>query len=206
MKRLFFKCLTLLLLLTSTISIAQKKQNDQDEVVAVSKEEIYPMIAYQPKSPLQVSFIELRVTSRGSEDFVVKVKNVGKKTVTGYKIAGISSIGISKSLERFPGSRNKWINPGKEVQIFGSFKRTKKIEQDSSNVSANSKPIKAVHIIMIVWVELSDGTIYEEQTAYEQLTNYFRKLSDITTGKSRSLNIELRMNSPADVVRGAMPR
>jgi hypothetical protein len=167
----------LLTLLWGTEGNKHEAQHSE-RAVSVPREISLPVIAYQPNCPLKVSYIDLRRYLDGGGQVILKYRNEGDKPIKGYTVAYVTSLGTGMKSVVTRLNPNEWIKPGEELHAAGPFRDQLIPLTDELRKELDLKgPMQGIFVFVMIRVEFSDGSVYDDEKVYEALKAHFEKLS-----------------------------
>lgn len=171
--RLFLILLTLSL--TATNVIGQVVEGKPLTAVIVPREVVTQATVYQPECPLKIEYTELHGYLDGGSEYDIKVKHMGSKPIRSFKVAYLDSKGNDRSWA----FTNKLIAPG-EIVIVSEEPASTKLIPLSDELRKKLDlygGIKEITVFMIVRVEYTDGTVFDDEKVYNSLKEYLSKSS-----------------------------
>ncbi len=170
-------CILLLLLITS-IGKGQTTTENREKVIAVPRTSVLPIMVYQPDCPLRLegfSFISSIKGGTGAETF--RFRNIGTKPIQSYTIATLNISGTPSELNFVAKTPAERIHPGETFpNIKGNAELIPLTEEIRKKLNLDG-PMLGVVCLMVVRVELDDGTVYSDESAYKALQAYLQNLS-----------------------------
>lgn len=143
------------------------------------RENILPVIAFQPDSPIEFLKAEYYygLTSSGFDRY--KIRNRSAKTIKSFKIATVTSAGTGSS-EYY---KADWgagrMLPGEEAprERNASYPSQMEIVPFTEQLRESKKlqGMEGVVIFMVVRVEFEDGTTYSDEKTYNSLKEFFEE-------------------------------
>jgi hypothetical protein len=170
--------ITLIILSIGLIASNTIKTNSQVRLsndVAIPREIAIPLIAYQPGSPLKPEFIQLRKpTEGGSGSPLFRFRNQSGKSIRSYLIADLYPGGVGGEW----GSQDNHISPGELIpeEDMPTINETDLLNDDQRKSLGLQGPMQAICIFLVVRVEFSDGSVFDDRKAYESLKKYLEKI------------------------------
>ncbi len=168
-------------LICVSISEAQETKETlaREQSVVVPRNIALPAIASQPECPLEFenSVFVAHLKGGGGETF--RLRNRGNKPIRKFTIAAVTSNGTGWQTDWPTNHSSVLVMPGdlapsgfeiNQLQIEplnDSFKKKRKLDG----------PMMAVSVLIVVRVEFSDGTIYDDSATFKALEAYFNDLA-----------------------------
>ena len=145
-------------------------------VVVIPPDVALPLVASQPDSPLQIEDVKLFKyvnESGGAQTF--KVRNNGTKAIRSYTVGAWNSVGTGWEIEQpvsgclLPGQTSS-PDGGGEAEVV---ELTEKLRNELDLRGG----MKTVMVFMVVRVEYTDGSTYNNRSVYEALKTYLDKIA-----------------------------
>lgn len=150
---------------------------ERPSLVIVPREIALPIIAYQPDCPLQFENVLLVGSVEGGGAPSYQVRNRGTRPIRAFKIEVRTSVGTGWGQAFEAKTPAEWIMPGKgEPPLPSSESRVVPLTAELREKLKLNGPMKVVVVFMVVSVEYSDGTKYNDETAFKALEAYFEDL------------------------------
>lgn len=166
-----------LLLVCSAIAInAQERSTQKKElVVEVPREIVLPTVAYQPNCPLQFENVKLLAGVDGGVLDSYDLRNRGTKPIRTITIGG--SYGARWSWD--VASQFGPVMPGQLVPDLGDddWIQVVPLTKELREKLKLQGPMMARTVLMVIRVEFTDGTSYDDEPTYKALQNYLENLS-----------------------------
>jgi hypothetical protein len=143
--------------------------------VTIDREILFPLIAYQPEVPLKPELIKLRTTVKGgSKTPLVRFRNQSGKSIRAYTIAYMYPGGSGGEWS----SRDNNILSGELVPEKDSpaFDNASPLNDDQRRFLSLQGSMQSICIFMVVRIEFSDGSVFDDQKAYDSLKEYLEKM------------------------------
>jgi len=156
-------------------SAATKQAREKQRGIVVPAETVLPVVAFQPECPVRfekAETIQWLGEGRGVTHRYV-LRNDGTKPVVAVKVVAITQVGTGVGADIRAHNRSEWIMPG-EVwprSLSGEIiPSTPKLLTDNHLDGS----MQGIIVFMIVRVEFSDGTAYDNERANKRLEELFQ--------------------------------
>jgi hypothetical protein len=174
------KCkLLILILISMCIShVRVGAQVEKSPLVAVPREIAFPVIAYQPDSPLEYQRLQLlaRVNNNGSV-ISFELRNRGSKPIRSAAFAVWTSAS-NGSTDGWSGKlTGELVMPGQLIPSMENKKEIVPLNKELAEKLTLQGPMKAVVVFMVFRVEFDDGTTYSDEKTFKSLESYFNGLN-----------------------------
>jgi hypothetical protein len=144
--------------------------------VVIPPDVALPVVASQPDSPLQIEDVRLfKYVNGGSVAQTFKVRNSGTKAIRSYTVGAWNSVGTGWEIEQpvsgggLPGQTSS-PEDGGEAEVV---ELTEKLRNELDLRGG----MKTVVVFMVVRVEYTDGSTYNNQSVYEALKTHLDKIA-----------------------------
>ncbi len=170
--------ISFILIFVGSLSVSGPKErsrqaNDKQETFLVPSEIAMPVLAYQPESPLEVQFLQVRGYVTGGVNARVRFRNRSMKSIRSYTIAWVSRGGVGEEWS----SPKTDIKPGELVPEKGVPPSDGiAFPTDKQKKELNLDEMLGQYVFIVVRAELDDGTVFDAGKAYEALKSYFEKI------------------------------
>lgn len=167
-----------LLLVCSAITINAQERNTQKKelFVEVPRELGLPTVAYQPNCPLQFENVKLLAGVDGGGVKSYNLRNRGTKPIRSISIGNSNGERWSRDVASqfgpvMPGQLVPDMSDDDWIQVVPLTKELReKLELQG--------PMRAIIVLMVIRVEFTDGTFYDDEPTYKALQSYLENLSN----------------------------
>lgn len=163
----------LLLSMTGKANGQDHKENVKAQAVKNPREIFLPVIPYQPDCPLKLEPSETITYLNGGDATILSCRNQGTKPIRAYTVAWLNSLGGQEKVS----VKDTLIAPGESEQVFDKPPSVSVIPL-TENLRKKLKldgPMKAIVVFIVVKVEYTDGSVYEDEKVYSTIKDYFEK-------------------------------
>ena len=174
LRRLFLLFLALFWL---GVPVYSQEQKQKDRYVVVPNEIALTLVASKPECPLQFENVRYLARIGGGNEADFQLRNRGTKPVR--------SIGYAGWLSNGTGWTSAWpTRITREIVLPGQMVPLSNVDQDkiiplTDELRDKLKlrgTLKVVVVLMVLRVEFSDGTIYNDESTFNELKKYFEKV------------------------------
>ncbi|MBL8170171.1 MAG: hypothetical protein JNJ50_18575 [Acidobacteria bacterium] len=153
-------------------SLAQDSQKAIEPAVVVPKENVLLVVAHQPECPLKIEHIELHAPVAGGHyPPDLKLRHKGDIPIKSFKVAYIDAEGTGGSWT----FSKKLVLPNQVVTVSEKPPSVKIIPltEELRKQLRLTNVLQGLIIIVVVRVDFTDETFYEDEKSYESLRRYF---------------------------------
>jgi hypothetical protein len=175
------RMLCLVLVCGAIVSKGQetKESPAKQRAVVVPRDIVLVSIASQPDSPLQIESPVFLAYLRGGGGEVFRLRNRGNKPIRKYTVAVISANDTGWQSDWPTSASTSVLMPG---DFYPSNVETERFEIVPLTESLRKQlhldgRMFGMSVVMIVRVEFSDGTSYDDATTFKALQAYFKDLA-----------------------------
>ncbi len=145
--------------------------------VSIPHSIVLPVVIPQPSSPLK--FIDAKVFAfiDGGTTEYVKLLNVSKKTITGYRIQNLTLAGDDGGWLVDGLQHSEMIQPDKYLEIGAKTGHDAPITEALRGKLNFQGPMQAIYFFMVTKVRFLDGSSYDAESDFMQLKVYLEKSS-----------------------------
>ena len=176
--RSYFHFEVLLFLALCAGSAMGQQPSAEEEFVIVPREVGLVTVAYQPDCPLVFENVRFLAGVKGGGVTSYDLRNRGTKSIRAFKVADSMGSTLSWDVARYCSP----VPPGESVPLAEPGKDSSKIVPLTSELREKLKlqgPMQGLVVLMVVRVEFTDGTIYDDEIAFKAMRSYM----DETQGK-----------------------
>ena len=177
--RPYFHFEVLLFLALCAGSAMGQQPSAEEEFVMVPREVGLVTVAYQLDCPLVFENVRFLAGVKGGGVTSYDLRNRGTKSIRAFKVADSIGSTLSWDVARYRSP----VPPGELVPLAEPGKDSSKIVPLTSELREKLKlqgPMQGVVVgLMVVRVEFTDGTIYDDEIAFKAMRSYM----DETQGK-----------------------
>ncbi len=183
----------------SALAVTQDGAQEKIRGFRVPRENILPVIAYQPDSPIEFLKVETLagVESSGWQQY--RFRNRSSKPIKAYKIATMFTAGTGSSIGFEASSPQGYFLPGE------TYPKDNALESEPTQVEIvpltealrkekKLKGMKAVLIFLVVKVEFADGTVFDDEKTYQALAKFFEDYGIFPEDKDDNVDNEVKKN------------
>lgn len=155
-----------------------KKRSEAKEYFVEPRESVLPVLASQPSCPLELANLEFHHYKGGGGVQNYTVRNRSAKPIIRFVIATVSFAGGGSLDDIVARSRNEWLVPGESwPRKSDDLNATAmSITDDTRSQYGIGPPMKGIVIYLVVRVEFSDGSIYDDEPMYRELKALFENI------------------------------
>jgi hypothetical protein len=155
---------------------AQQTPQQKVQTVEIPREIGLVTIAYQPNCPLQFEDVQFLVGIDGGGFTNYDLRNRSTKAISkltmGDSIGGTWSWGVAK--DRGPVRPGQLVPPWSDEDWVETLPLTKELTEKLKLKG----PMHGILVLMVIHVEFSDGTIYDDEPVFKALCAYMTTVQD----------------------------
>jgi hypothetical protein len=157
-----------------TVVGQQPFSQEKDKVVMVPREVALVTVAYQPDCPLQFENVSFFAGVDGGGATNYNLRNRGSKSIRAFAVGDSIGNRWSWDVERYHGP----VSPGELVpQSEGSVQILPLTKELRNRLKLNG-PMQGLIVLMVIRVEFTDGTVYDDEPVYKAARAYMDTLQN----------------------------
>lgn len=162
--------LSCLLLLVGTAGAQQSPS--EAKFVTVPREVGLVTVAYQPDCPLRFERVSFLAGIEGGGTTTYDLRNSGTKSIRAFTVG--DSIGNRLSWD-VPRSRGP-VPPGELAPLDGDQTEPVALTGEVRQKLKLQEPMKGLVVLMVIRVEFTDGTVYDDERVFKSMLAYMDNL------------------------------
>lgn len=179
MRRYISVLLFVMMLACEAFGIHSGEQAKRKQYIEIPREIALPVIAIQPGCPVQFERVRLLIETSGRAAEALTLYNRGTKPISGVTYAMRTSNGggwMSSWPKRLIELR---IMPGEMIPLDGEAEVIVPLTDQLRDKFKLRGSMQMIAVFMIVKVEFTDGSVYEDKETLQALESYLQNLAAV---------------------------
>ena len=167
-----FLCLCLCV---GTVVGQDLSSQEKEKFVMAPREVVLVAVAYQPDCPLQFEKVSLLAGVKGGGLTSYDLRNRGTKSIRALTVGDSTGDRLSWDVARYHGP----VPPGELVPLGEGGEDWIQIVPLTKELREKLKlqgPMQGLLVLMVIRVEFTDGTVYEDEAVYKAMRSYMDDL------------------------------